>query len=236
MRSLVKLIVLAVLLGTFGSVGHAQVQTYFNVWANPTSIPANGTSTSILTAQIYQSGFDVDLGTYVYRPIVGAPVTFSVSGPASLSGTNPAITGSNGQANINLVSTTSPGDAVVTATTDAYGSNNVTVKTTTITPPPPPPPTQNLPPVITSVSADPTSGKSPLTVQFNLTATDPDGYIASYYWSFGDGKSSKLQNPVHTYTVNFSSSATSKTFNVYAAVYDNLKAKASKSLKITVTR
>src|SRR5438876_676674 len=40
---------------------------------------------------------------------------------------------------------------------------------------------------------------SGLTCSFTSTSTDPDGTIASYNWTFGDGCSSTAQNPSHTY-------------------------------------
>ena len=45
-------------------------------------------------------------------------------------------------------------------------------------------------------SANPTSGNSPLTVQFTSTST---GAITTYSWNFGDGGTSTAQNPSHTY-------------------------------------
>ncbi len=44
-----------------------------------------------------------------------------------------------------------------------------------------------------------TNGTSPLTVQFNDTSTDKP---TSWLWNFGDGTTSNLQNPTHTYTTS----------------------------------
>jgi PKD repeat protein len=43
---------------------------------------------------------------------------------------------------------------------------------------------------------------------FTSTSSDPDGSIASYSWSFGDGATSTVQNPSHTYTAGGSYSVT----------------------------
>jgi len=56
----------------------------------------------------------------------------------------------------------------------------------------------NNPPQLT-VSAEPTEGKSPLTVQFTAEAEDTDGTVVSYEWDFGDGETSTEQNPTHVY-------------------------------------
>jgi PKD repeat protein len=50
-----------------------------------------------------------------------------------------------------------------------------------------------------SVTAEPTRGKS--TTQFNFTpnALDPDGLIANYSWSFGDGGIAFKEDPFHSY-------------------------------------
>ncbi len=37
------------------------------------------------------------------------------------------------------------------------------------------------------------------TIQFNSTSYDSDGSISSFEWSFGDGSTSKQENPTHTY-------------------------------------
>jgi PKD repeat protein len=54
-------------------------------------------------------------------------------------------------------------------------------------------------PIKIIISANPTSGKAPLTVQF--TASPSGGTPPySYKWDFGDGGTSTEQNPSHTYT------------------------------------
>jgi glucose/arabinose dehydrogenase/type 1 glutamine amidotransferase len=51
--------------------------------------------------------------------------------------------------------------------------------------------------------ATPTSGQAPLTVQFSSAgSTDPDGQPITYRWAFGDGGTSTVANPSHTFTSN----------------------------------
>ena len=54
-------------------------------------------------------------------------------------------------------------------------------------------------PLITSFTADRSSGPVPLVVQFTDTSTNQP---ASWLWDFGDGTTSRLQNPSHTYTIS----------------------------------
>ena len=50
--------------------------------------------------------------------------------------------------------------------------------------------------IVADFMATPLSGDIPLTVSFTDTST---GDPTNWYWTFGDGDSSALQNPVHTY-------------------------------------
>lgn len=60
--------------------------------------------------------------------------------------------------------------------------------------PGPPPPPANQPPVVSfNFSA------IGLTVNFTDSSFDPDGFIVSWLWNFGDGTSSTEQHPTHTY-------------------------------------
>ena len=60
----------------------------------------------------------------------------------------------------------------------------------------------NQPPKITAVKTNLTSGKAPLNVKFDISATDPENDRLTYLWDFGDGQSSKEEDPSHTYTAS----------------------------------
>jgi PKD repeat protein len=51
--------------------------------------------------------------------------------------------------------------------------------------------------VVTSYTASVTNGPAPLTVTFTDTTTNNP---TAWFWDFGDGQTSDLQNPVHTFT------------------------------------
>jgi len=86
--------------------------------------------------------------------------------------------------------------------------------------------TPNLPPTA-SAQATPTSGTAPLTVNFTGSGTDPDGTVASYDWTFGDGGTSNMQNPSHTYT-------SAGNFTARLTVTDDQGATAMATVAITV--
>lgn len=61
----------------------------------------------------------------------------------------------------------------------------------------------NLPPTAIA-SVDQQFGAAPLTVQFDASASsDPEGSQLTYLWDFGDGVTSNLPNPLHTYPAPF---------------------------------
>jgi PKD repeat protein len=60
-----------------------------------------------------------------------------------------------------------------------------------------PPPPANDPP--TAAFSAPASRLSLLPVQFTDQSSDSDGRVASFSWSFGDGQSSNLRNPIHLF-------------------------------------
>ena len=72
---------------------------------------------------------------------------------------------------------------------DAKGRTDTMTKKTYIT-------VLKVKPPKASFIGTPTSGKAPLTVQFNDTSTNNPTY---WLWSFGDGHVSTKQNPVHKY-------------------------------------
>ncbi len=86
----------------------------------------------------------------------------------------------------------------------------------------------NQPPVA-SATATPTSGVAPLAVAFSGNAsTDPDGTIASYAWTFGDGGSGTGPAPSHTYQ-------NAGTYTVTLTVTDNGGATDTATVSITAS-
>ncbi len=65
-------------------------------------------------------------------------------------------------------------------------------------------------------TAQPTTGNTPLTVEFTDRTT---GHPTTWYWNFGDGKDSTEQNPVHTYFTSGEYSVTLTASNQYGSSY-----------------
>jgi len=88
--------------------------------------------------------------------------------------------------------------------------------------------TPNTPPNAIA-SANPASGIIPLAVSFSgAGSSDPDGSIASYAWSFGDGSNASGITASHTYT-------SAGTFTATLTVTDNRGATGFQNVAITAT-
>lgn len=77
------------------------------------------------------------------------------------------------------------------------------------------------PPVISSFTANPTSGPPPLAVTFKCKATVPGGKIAKYQWDFGDGSSTETQTGTAEHTYSSSPPDDNETFLATVKVIDN---------------
>jgi PKD repeat protein len=88
-------------------------------------------------------------------------------------------------------------------------------------------PTPNQPPQV-SISASATSGNAPLVDNFTSNASDADGQVVAFSWSFGDGDSSSLPAVSHTYQA-------AGTYTARLTVTDNQGATATASVVINVS-
>jgi PKD repeat protein len=118
---------------------------------------------------------------------------------------------------------TAPTTFTVTLTVkDNEGASAVATKQVAITP---------LPQVNTPPTADFTHACNVLDCTFASTSSDvAPGRIATYAWTFGDGATAVVSNPVHQYTV-----AAPTDFTVTLTVTDNEGATAIKTKQITVS-
>jgi PKD repeat protein len=84
----------------------------------------------------------------------------------------------------------SPGAYTVSLTVTGPGGSDTETRVNCIEATPP-----NLP-LVAGFTAQPASGTAPLQVHFT---DDSEGVVGSWLWDFGDGGTSTLQNPSHTY-------------------------------------
>jgi len=88
------------------------------------------------------------------------------------------------------------------------------------------------PPPVSVLQYDRQYGSSPLQVQFRAEDSyDPEGQPLSFFWDFGDGSSSTLMNPLHTFTAG---SSDPLSFEVTLRVTDSLGASAEKRALISL--
>ncbi|MDO8572261.1 MAG: PQQ-dependent sugar dehydrogenase, partial [bacterium] len=79
---------------------------------------------------------------------------------------------------------------------------------------------------VPAISANPTSGLTPLTVNFgSVGSIDPDNDPLTYSWNFGDSGTETSANPTHTYTIN-------GTYTASLTLTDDKGSSASKSITI----
>ena len=220
---------------TFGDGGTSSVQNPSHTYATAGNFTAtltvtdnNGaTGSSAVAISASTAGNQPPTASCQATPTSGkAPliVTFAGSG-TDADGTIASYAwtfGDGGTSNAQNPSHTYAGAGNYTATltvTDnggATGSSTVGISVAT-----------NLPPTA-SASAAPTTGAAPLAVTFTGSGSDPDGTIASYSWSFGDGGTSSLQSPTHSY-------ASTGSFTATLTVADNNGATGSSSVVIAVS-
>ena len=136
-------------------------------------------------------------------------------GGGTLSGTI-SVSAVNGVATFSNLSINNPG-AGYTLTAAASGLSGAASAAFNVT-------ASNQPP-----TANFTFTCSGLSCSFTSTSSDPDGSIASYRWTFGDGGSSTAQNPSHSYSGSGS-------YTVTLTVTDNQGATSSPhSATVSVT-
>ncbi len=163
----------------------------------PPAIPASiqittGDQQSVSTAQPFPIALSGRVLDGSGNSVPGTPVRFEIaSGSASFGGTTIANVTStpDGIATApQLTAGTISGPVVVTATAGTATAQFLETVT-------------NIAPVA-SFTATPTSGKAPLPVAFDGSASsDTDGTIVSYAWDFGDGTTSTGITTTHTYTI-----------------------------------
>ncbi len=162
-----------------------------------------------------------------YTGTVGASITFNGSGSSDPDGTIASYAwnfgdGATGTGVSPTHSYSAAGTYTVSLTvTDNDGATNTASTTATITS------TGNQPPV-----ADPNgpyTGNVGMSITFDGSgSSDPDGTIASYAWTFGDGATGSGVSPTHSY-------AADGTYTVSLTVTDNAGATHSASTTATIT-
>lgn len=164
--------------------------------AQPLKLPPSG-GTSTITVTAYDNAMEVVPGKKIFLETTAG----------TLNPPSPLITGTDGKVTLNL-ETTEP--ATVTATYKEV-SKSLLVDVGINQPPEP------------GFAFSPQNPLMGETIYFTSTSTDPDGEIASYQWSFGDGTTSDQANPTHVFPVT----AEPKEYQVVLTVSDDAGKSAS---------
>ena len=140
--------------------------------------------------------------------LLNSPLLLTIGAKADASNadpTSPDYTGSNGYQG--LLDDLQIYDRVLSANEVAflYGNPGATVGAIGATPE-------------LTVTASPTAGPAPLTVQFTSPSVDSDGNtVTNWNWSFGDGGTSTAQSPSYTYATAGSFSPSLTAISTYGA-------------------
>lgn len=163
-----------------------------------------------------------------YSSVTGLPVNFSSTGSTDSDGSISTYVWSYGDGNSSNEanpshSYTTAGSYTTTLTvTDNEGATDTASTTTTITNPS----SSNTPHVANANG--PYTGTTGVSVSFSSAgSSDSDGTISAYSWDFGDGNTSSIANPSHSY-----SSAAS--YNVSLPVTDNDGASTQATTNATI--
>jgi PKD repeat protein len=184
----------------------AETQTITVTPAAPVNPPSAGFTytCTLLVCNFVSTSTDVAPGT-----IVGYAWTFGDGGTAAVK--KPSHTYSVSERTVFTVTLT---------VTDNDGGTAVATRTVTV---------DAVPPLNTPPTASFSYACAAAACTFISTATDAEGPIATFAWTFGDGADAVGNNPAHTYTI----SATTE-FTVTLTVTDNGGATAVASQTITV--
>jgi len=196
--------------------GVPSIAKFVQVSSTSGNQPPTGTITQPAGNVTIQAGQSVTFAGSGLDPD-GAVANFSWifpdGGPESSTAQNPGA-----------VTFPAPGTYVASLTVvDNMGDNDPSppTRTVTVTTGTNQPPTAN--------PGGPYSGTTGQTIQFNGTgSSDPDGTIATYAWTFGDGGTGTGATPTHTY-------ATASVYTVSLTVTDNSGASSNQSTTATVS-
>ncbi len=164
-----------------------------------------------------------------YTGTAGASIAFNGSGSYDSDGTIVAYAWDFGDGMLGSGATTShvyanPGSYTVTlSVTDNAAATGMATTVANVNPVPP---QVNQPPI--AVVGGPYTGIAGMSITFDGSrSNDPDGSIASYAWSFGDGSAGSGVSPAHTY-------ASAGVYPVTLTVTDNQGASNSSMTDATV--